>query len=212
MNWTIETINSRIRKEISDNVINSLRDENLMKEYSKSESVKKKIDELDVVLEKNNIEYEKRQQIIKDYIPNLIPAGLKGSVKGRKFNRIVMNHINGMGLDSERFTVRFEEKCDICPTDEKPDWYIMENETGKVIIGMNQLDLWGGGQQFNRGFKYLKDNKINTDKSRLLCVVCNSVTFNSDKNKTYEMFKIGFTNNTLCYIRGMRKIITSFFE
>ena len=29
---------------------------------------------------------------------------------------------------------------------------------------MNQLDLWSGGQQINRGFKYLIDNKNNTEK------------------------------------------------
>ena len=40
---------------------------------------------------------------------------------------------------------------------------------------MNQLSLWGGGQQSNRGTKYLVNNKLNTEKSKLLCVVCNEI-------------------------------------
>ena len=47
--------------------------------------------------------------------------------------------------------------------------------TNKVIIGMNQAALWGGEQQMNRGFKYLINNELNTENSKLLCVVCNEI-------------------------------------
>jgi hypothetical protein len=63
---------------------------------------------------------------------------------------------------------------------------------------MNQLDLVGGGQQMNRGYKYLIDNKHNTEKSKLLCVICNKINFVSNKNKAYKLFEVGFSNNTLC--------------
>ncbi len=77
-----------------------------------------------------------------------------------------------MKLDSNRFEVCFEKQCSECITTEIPDWYILEKSTKKVIIGMNQLDLIGGGQQINRGYKYLIDNKHNTINSKLLCVIC----------------------------------------
>jgi hypothetical protein len=77
---------------------------------------------------------------------------------------------------------------------------------------MNQLDLWGGGQQINRGSKYLINNKNNTEKSKLLCVVCNKININSNKNKVYKLFEIGYSNNTLCYIKNIESIINNFFN
>ena len=38
---------------------------------------------------------------------------------------------------------------------------------------MNQLDLWNGGQQLNRGYKYL--NTTYNNKIKLLCVVYNII-------------------------------------
>jgi hypothetical protein len=77
---------------------------------------------------------------------------------------------------------------------------------------MNQLDLWGGGQQLNRGYKYIENNKHNNINSKLLCVVCNEIQFKSKKNKTYKLFKIGFENNTLCYLNNLQTIISSYFN
>jgi hypothetical protein len=76
---------------------------------------------------------------------------------------------------------------EICLTSEIPDWYILEKISKKIIIGMNQLDLWNGGQQLNRGFKYIENNGNN--KNKLLCIVCNKIKFTSDKNKSYKLFK-----------------------
>jgi hypothetical protein len=77
---------------------------------------------------------------------------------------------------------------------------------------MNQLDLWGGGHQLNRGHKYLIDNKNNTNNIKLLCVICNKITFTNDKNKAYKLFKIGYLNNTLCYIKNIKTIINEYFN
>jgi hypothetical protein len=55
---------------------------------------------------------------------------------------------------------------------------------------MNQLDLWNGGQQLNRGYKYL-ENKT-TSNFKLLFVICNEIQFTNNKNKAYKLFKIGF--------------------
>ena len=115
-------------------------------------------------------------------------------------------------MDTERFEICFEKKCDDHYTTEIPDWYILEKSTNKIIIGMNQLDLWGGGQQINRGSKYIENNKHNNKNSKLLCVVCNEIQFKSKKNKAYKLFKTGFENNTLCYLNNLQNIINTYFN
>jgi hypothetical protein len=208
----LDYINSRISKEICDDTINKLKDINLIDEYKECKSVKNKIKNLEVILKKNNIETDVKDLILNDYLFELIPAGTKGVIRGNKFNSIVRNIINNLKLDNERFEICFEKQCELCIATEIPDWYILEKITNKVIIGMNQLDLWSGGQQKNRGSKYLINNKNNTDKSKLLCVVCNKIKFRSDKNKDFKLFEIGYQNDTLCYLKNLETIINKYFN
>ena len=204
-------INNRIEEEICYDTINKLKDTYLINEYKECESVKKEIKKLELILNKYNIDSNKISLIINDYMLELIPAGTKGVIKGNKFNNIVKNIINDIKLNDEIFEICFEKNCDKCITTEIPDWYILNKITGKRIIGMNQLDLFSGGQQINRGYKYLIDNKYNTDNSKLLCVICNEIKFKSDKNKAYKLFDIGYKNDTLCYIKNIKVIIHKFF-
>jgi hypothetical protein len=207
-----KSINARIEQEVCNDTINKLKDTYLLDEYKKCKSVQNKIKKLELILEKNNINSTTKNSIINEYILDLIPAGTKGVIRGNKFNSIVQNTINNLELNNDRFEIAFEKQCKTCITTEKPDWYILEKSTGKVIIGMNQLDLVGGGQQLNRGYKYLIDNKHNTEKSKLLCVICNKIKFINDTNKAYKLFEVGFTNNTLCYIKNIESIINNYFN
>jgi len=211
-NGKMNGINNRIDKDFCVDTVNKLEDTYLINEYKECKSVKNRINNLKIILEKYNIETDKKELIINDYILELIPPGTKGVIRGNKFNNIVKQTVNNLKLNNERFEIKFEKQCKTCITSEIPDWYILEKISGKVIIGMNQLDLWGGGQQTNRGSKYLINNNINTEKSKLLCVVCNKIKFNSDKNKAYKLFEIGFLNNTLCYLKNIEIIINKFFN
>jgi hypothetical protein len=211
-NLDLNSINNRINTEFCANTVNKLKDTYLLNEYKECKSVKNEIKKLELILEKHNIETKKKELILNDYILNLIPPGTKGVIRGNKFNSIVKDTINDLKLNIERFEISFEKQCQTCITSEIPDWYILEKLTNKVIIGMNQLDLWGGGQQINRGSKYLINNKNNTEKSKLLCVVCNKININSNKNKVYKLFEIGYSNNTLCYIKNIESIINNFFN
>lgn len=208
---TVNEINTRIKKEICYNTLLELTDENLMSSYKECNSVKNEIKKLgtilDVYLDENT-----KQKIINDYLIELIPAGTKGVIRGNKFNSIIRNKIIEFELDVDRFEICFEKKCDGYFTTEIPDWYILENTTNKIIIGMNQLDLISGGHQLNRGYKYLIDNKHNNKTSKLLCVICNETQFKNNKNKAYNLFEIGFQNNTLCYINNLQNIINSYFN
>ena len=77
---------------------------------------------------------------------------------------------------------------------------------------MNQLDFWGGGQQYNRGFKYVVNNNKNSNQVKFLNVVCNYTQLKSKRTKKYTIFNIGYSKQTLCYIKGIEKIIKDFFN
>lgn len=216
---SMKEINERIKKEICYDTLLELTDEKLMSEYKECNSVKKQIKELESTLYKHlgstldkHLVEGTIQRIIDDYILNLIPAGTKGVIRGNKFNNIIQTFITNLSLDPERFEVCFEKNCETHLTSERPDWYILEKSTNKIIIGMNQLDLWGGGHQTNRGSKYIENNKHNNENSKLLCVICNENQFKSKKNKSYKLFEIGFENNTLCYLNNLQNIINSYFN
>ena len=206
----ISIINDRIKKEICYNTINKLTDISLFSDYKKCKSVKNKISSLELILDKHKI--QNKDLIINDYLLELVPAGTKGVIRGNKFNNIVKNKINNINLDKQRFKICFEEKCKSYLTDEIPDWYILDNNSNKILIGMNQIDIWSGGHQINRGNKYLIDNKHNTEKSKLLCVICNDITFINNKRKIYNLFETGYTNNTLCYLNNIETIINEYFS
>jgi hypothetical protein len=209
---SVDSINERINKEVCELTINKLSDVSLLEEYKECISVKNEVEKLKEILKKNKINDNTINSIIDDYIINLVPPGTKGVIRGNKFNSIVKETISKMKLNNKRFEICFEKQCESCLTSEIPDWYIFEKSTKKVIIGMNQLDLWKGGQQFNRGSKYLIDNKYNTEKSKLLCVVCNKTNLSSDKNKVFKLFETGYKNDTLCYLKNLNNIIIKFFK
>ena len=207
----IQEINQRIESEVCHETIEKLKDINMMEDYKKCQSVINQINKLDKILEKHSIDLSSRNKIINDYMLDLVPPGTKGILRGNKFNTIVREKISRMDLDTSRFEISFEKQCLGYHTTEIPDWFILERKTNKVLIGMNQLDLIGGGQQINRGSKYLIDNKNNTEKSKLLCVICNFIKFTSKKNKAFHLFDIGFRNNTLCYLNNLNRIILNYF-
>lgn len=208
----LNDINSRIEKEYSGDVTIQISDEKLIDKYKECQSVKNSVDELTTILKKHSVEDSKLGNILEDYLPKLIPPGTKGVIRGNKFNQIIKEKIENMDLDKEIYSICFESKCPIFDTDEIPDWYILEKSTNKIIIGMNQLDLWSGGQQINRGSKYIINNQNNSEKRKLLCVVCNKILLKSSKNKTFNLFKVGFEKNTLCYLNNLQNIIYSYFN
>jgi hypothetical protein len=195
---------------LSVEIINELKDESLMSAYLATSSVKGKIEKLSDLINEHLPTYT-TEIIIKSFMADLIPPGTKGVIRGNKFNQLIRELIESLHLDNLKYEVKFEKECKIHPTEEKPDWYILDKHTNKVIIGMNQLDLWNGGQQLNRGSNYILNNRHNTESSKLLCVVCNDPFIDSKENKKYKLFNVGFKNNTLCYPNNLRNIISSYF-
>jgi len=213
MNYSnCKSINERISNEICNDTIKALSDIECLDRYKECESLKKNVISLTTVLKKNEINEEQQKKITDDYLLSLIPPGLKGVIRGNKFNQIVKDYISSLNLDKEKYRVEFEQTCLEYVTSEIPDWYILEKETKKVMIGMNQLDLWGGGQQINRGSKYIVSFPDNSEKIKLVCVVANPITLSSEKNKAFKLFQKGFEENTLCYLKNLKTIIDLFFK
>ena len=204
----MDKINKRIENDLCEQTIDLLKDKNLTKEYKESKSVIKKIDKLEKILSKKL----SIKDTIEEIILEIVPPGTKGVIKGLKFNKIIKTYINSLNLDKERFELEFEKQHKDNLMSEIPDWYIYDKKSKKIIIGMNQLDFWSGGHQSNRGNYYIIKNDINNENRKFLCVICNKIKFKNDKTKVYKLFETGFKNNTLCYIKGLKKIIDLFFD
>lgn len=206
----INYINERIMKEICLDTIQSLSDDSLSDDYKKSKSVKTKISQFRNLFKRHELDDSKIEDLLNDLTLDIVPAGTKGVVKGNKFNCIVKKTILEFELDKDIFEIEFEKQSSEFHFSEIPDWYILHKESKKLLIGMNQVDLWGGGAQTNRGSKYLKF-KFDSPQIKLVCIVCNHIQLKNTKSKVFQLFEIGYTNDTLCYINGMRSIIDKFF-
>lgn len=206
----LRVINNRIRKEFCPETSNKLSSKVLLPEYLKSNAVKRNINHLKSILLNNNVNEEDSKNIINEYIYKLIPPGTKGSIRGQTFNSIIKYHILSIPLSSKYFEIEFEKKHNKYYTDEIPDWTIYEPKTKKLIIGMNQLDFWSGGQQKNRGNKYIY-HETNDKNIKLVSVICNKI-YLTNRNSTFELISYGFEKENLCYITGLKKIIYDFFK
>jgi hypothetical protein len=205
----LRNVNNRIKKEFCIDTFEKLSTKVLLPEYLKSYSVIRNINHLKSILRKNNVQEENIDNIINEYIYKLIPPGTKGCIRGRTFNSIIKYHILSIPLSSRHFTIEFEKKHNLYLTNEIPDWTIFEPKTGKLIVGMNQLDLWSGGQQKNRGNKYIY-HETGNKKIKMLNVICHKTYFKT-RNSVFNLFCHGFKNDNLCYITGLQKIIYDFF-
>jgi len=206
---SLKYINDRIEKTICWDTIRKLKDENLLEEYKSKPSVKKEILKLKTILQKNGVEQEKIDLILDDYALELVPAGTKGVVKGNLFNKIVKEKLEKHLSKFPELELGFEKKHKACETEEIPDFYVYNKKTGRIVIGMNQLDLWTGGAQTNRGTKYINFQK---EDVKLLCVVANYVEIKSEDNKTFKLFNEGYKNDSLCYLDELCIIIKKFFN
>lgn len=208
---TIDQVNEKINKELCMKTIDDLKDKNLVGEYLKTKSVQTRIETLEQILINSTDDEALRQKIIDNYIIELIPPGAKGIIRGMRFNIIIQDTINAMKLDPERFTVVYNTMHVKHVTTETPNWYIYEKATEKILIGMNQMDIWTGGFQHGRGIQYIKKIKP-SETVKYVCVICTKKEFKSKNNKTFDLFETGFLNGTLTYLGGLNSIIFDFFK
>ena len=212
-NILLQNLNQRISSEFCAETVQKLTDVSLLTEYQECKSVKNSVAKLSTILEKHvEISTETRDAILKEYLVEMIPPGTKGVIRGNKFNKMVQEKIQNLGLPADIYEVAFERNCENAPTSEIPDWYITDKIQNRTLIGMNQLDLWGGGAQINRAGKYImKDPFEGQTNVKLVCVVCNYIQLKSEKNKAFHIFERGYEKNTICYLNRLDSLIREFF-
>jgi hypothetical protein len=208
----IEKLNQEVKRQYCPETEQAISDESLLSVYKEADSVKRQTKILKEILKEEGIEAEKIDNVLTKYILSLIPAGTKGVIRGNKFNKLVEKKIKTYDL-GEDFVIKCEKKHPDFETSEIPDWYIYQKSTKKIVIGMNQLDLWSGGAQSNRGAKYVLDeSKHNDPKCKMVSVICKDKVMASKHNKMFEIFKVGFAGKRLCYINGIEEIVKEYFS
>jgi len=130
----LSDINKRINDECCAETINKLKDTNLINIYKECGSVKTSIVGLTEILEKHGIDKNKSELIVNDYLLKLIPPGTKGVIKGNMFNKIIQEYVENLKLDKTKFKICFETKCDFIQDLEKPDWFIQDIDSKKILI------------------------------------------------------------------------------
>lgn len=135
------------------------------------------------------------QKVIEDIHDKLLFRFILKAVKqGLAFNCIVANKINELIQTKPYMKLEVEKSFE--GLDEIPDWILTNSQTGRTLIGYNQIDLWGGGHQYNRASKYIIDNTIHERLSyknaKLICVVCSFIEIKNTTNKLYNILQKGF--------------------
>jgi hypothetical protein len=223
--FTAESIQQRIDETYSDAIWNCLSDENLVDVYRQQPSMKKKLIEIRKQFESVGIESPKIDAYIEKYFIDLIGAGLKGQIRGNKFNSIVKDYLLNLPC-AYKYEMQFEKQHELYECSDKPDFYIYDKEKNKLLIGFNQLDLWEGGQQKNRASKYVTDERFHNNFTKtqvktheqgeltikIVNVICRNPKVKKFNKSLLSLFKIGFTKNRLCYVNGLKKIIENMFD
>ena len=108
----------------------------------------------------------------------------------------------------KKFKIAVQKKHLVYNTDEIPNQYIENKENDKVVIGMNQIDLWSGGHQTNRGLKYVNFSFDNV-KCKFLSIICAKTNVSNTNTKKFKILSMGFEKKNLCYPKEMCNVIKS---
>ena len=207
---SVNFINKEIKKQYSPTVEIALSDSNLYEKFKIHKSYVKRENSLSALLIKHKIDKITREKIIKDYSSELIIPGLKGSIRGKAFNLLVKNYLEEIYSLDKDYELTFEKNHSFYTTSQVPDWYLEYKPLNKVIIGMNQVDLWKGGAQRVRGSYYLKQSSKNCKNYKFVCVIANYTEIKTEESYVYKIFNLGFQCKTLCYLNNLKHIINSF--
>lgn len=227
----------KIRYDRSIKYENQLSDKFLLDKFLNSKSYKNKTREIkkvllpvlnqfnieakesdDILLIRNNEEnkYDHKLllfEILKHLSQILIAPGSKGLICGNKFNDIVFEYIKNYIKNINHLKLNREIKFPFL--NEKADVILKNKKTKKTLIIYNQLTLWGGGHQDNRGGKYIIDDNLsnicNKNNTRLVCVISRYPNeIKTDKSKIYNLFSKGFSSKKLYYITDLDELINEF--
>jgi hypothetical protein len=166
-------------------------------------SVQKRVEHFQKILEQYGVKEENRRRLIVDELfPFLIPPGIKAKYRGDVFNKIVKQTLTRKFGNK---VLSFEKK--LKDFQEIPDWILRKN--GMTLVGYNQVDIWSGGHQVNRGGKYVMDDYFHRRMKRkntyVICVVERSWPTKNTKRqcKVSVMIDKGRRTLRLCHVNEL---------
>lgn len=188
--------------------MSSISDTQLMGRYKSQPSVNQRLINIrrqleDVMSIPNDVDV-----VMEVITPFLVQAGVKGVVRGLELNQLVKKRLEDH-FQHPTYFIRFKQMCPDYITSEKPDWWIKNNETGRCVIGFNQIDLWSGGAQCNRGDKYLSHHfhEVAPPHVRILSVVCSALP--DGKGTYFDKVRMAFSMKRLCHTGAMLETINN---
>lgn len=209
-----------INEQYCEDVVEQLSDVNLYDEYIKSNSTHNLMNKTQTLIDDlllnfytmNNEDFEiHKNNTINNLAKMMITSGTKGVIRGNTFNKLVKEKLLQLRYKYPDINIKIEKEHETNKKIERPDFIITHKVNKKCIIGMNQVDIWNGGQQTNRASKYLDDN-LNTVNEKLLCVIANKYEYKTTNSKIYKIMKYGFDNDRICYINNIETVMLKFFD
>lgn len=189
-----------------------LNDEFLIASYLKSRSVQSRLKTVKTALVEAGLTHTQSHKLAtKILVPFLIPAGTKSTIRGCRFNEIISAEIKTCLSKLKMRGVKYDREKKHDMFHEIPDWIIVRN--GKTLVGYNQISLFGGGHQINRGSKYVLDDALHRKLARMrikmVCIVKDLPV--TQRGKATEILQKGIKAKRIYCIRGIKKLIHEYF-
>jgi hypothetical protein len=194
-----------------------LQQENLNALYKESDAYKRTRSKIEVALTQLRLRKNIKNRIMNKLCPFLISPGVKSKIRGDIFNKLVFKGLllcyKKCGMSKKRYAMFMEKRIIGLP--EIPDWYIHDKKEDRYLVGYNQIDLWSGGHQLNRGSKYILDDylhrRLQRKNIRVVCVVEEEIPTKMTKSsKKYHIIHKGISTGRMCHLNGLVDILRKF--
>lgn len=197
--------------------LTELLDETLFEQYLISPSVQSRLEEVRGIMRQSRIKVSTSQTLMRKLVPFMIPAGVKAKVRGDAFNSIVAKELKKSikRCKVSSTCLRLEEACK--HVYEIPDWTLYNRKTNQMLIGYNQIDLWGGGHQINRASKYVLDDclhrRLQRQGIKIVCVVHAKLPTNTKKDSKMEAIcRTGCDKKRIIYREDLYDLVFDFYR
>lgn len=156
----------------------------------------------------------KQSVLVEKLMTHFVSHGIKSSLRGIQFNKEVAKIIKPLVMRKRHIVFTLEPTHKLLF--EKPDWMLYNINTRSTIVGYNQIDLWSGGHQINRGAKYILDKalhaKLSRHKVKLVAVVAGGPSSLKEDTKKYNIINTGIEKNRLFTPSTIQALIRKFIS
>ena len=200
----IEELNACILEQYDRHIDAKFKDYVLMPLFMKSESVVTACKVVECAIDEIVDNKRDKRMFMRKIIPMVIPAGVKGNIRGAIFNKCIASILQRFTKGMSRVSIAFE--VPVPGLSEIADFVIKTNK--KTIVGYNQLDMWKGGAQINRAAKYILDEalhqRLNKKNIYVVCVVSRKLELKSTNSKIMNIVTVGLKKDRLMWPHGLR--------